>query len=246
MASLFKILRRRFGISAPRMTVTTHVAWYWRWAGMILVGAATLALAAWMYDAGRRFAGFDRSEAEEELGRLRGSVATLREETARLRASVDASGSRMKIEQAAQAQLAKQVKSLETENARLKEDLAFFENLLPSQEKLTIHRFTVDPEVLPGEYRYRLLMLQGGRKDRPFQGKLQLVISVQQDGRDAMIILPEAGDADSSAYKLNFKRILRVEGTFRVSPQVKVRNVQVRVIEDGSNQARAVQSVNLS
>ena len=246
MASLFKIFRRRFGISAPRMTVITHVSWYWRWLGMILVGAATLALAAWMYDAGRRFAGFDRSEAEEELDRLRASVAAMKEETSRLRASVDASGSRMKIEQAAQGQLAKQVKSLETENARLKEDLAFFENLLPSQEKLTIHRFTVDPEVLPGEFRYRLLVLQGGRRERAFLGKLQLVISVQRDGRDAMIILPEAGDADSSAYKLSFKHFLRVEGTFRVSSQAKVRNVQVRVIEDGSNQARAVQNVNLS
>ena len=228
------------------MTVTTHVAWYWRWLGMVLVGAATLALAAWMYDAGRRFAGFDSSEAEQELDRLRASVANLREETTRLRPVVDASGSRMKIEQTAQAQLAKQVKTLETENARLKEDLAFFENLLPSQEKLTIHRFTVEPEVLPGEYRYRLMMLQGGRRDRPFSGKLQLVISVQQGGRDAMIVLPEAGDAESSAYKLNFKHFLRVEGTFRVSSQAKVRNVQVRVLEDGSNQARAIQSFNLS
>src|SRR4051812_18814316 len=114
---------RRFGISAPRMTVRTHLSWYWRWLGMVVFAAVSLALAAWMYDAGRRFAGFDRSEFEEEVARLRSAVSRLEEETAKLRAVSNAGESRLKIEQSAQAQLAKQVKGLEEENRRLQEDL---------------------------------------------------------------------------------------------------------------------------
>jgi len=39
MAQLFRALRRKFGISASRVSVQTHVAWYWRWLGIIVLGA---------------------------------------------------------------------------------------------------------------------------------------------------------------------------------------------------------------
>lgn len=245
--NLLKKFRQRFGISAPRMTVQTHVAWYWRMLGLVVVLSCSLALAAWMYDAGRRFAGFDRSEAEQELSLLRESVGRLSQETAVLRASVNASESKLQIERSAQTQLGKQVKALEDENARLKEDLAFFENLIPSEHRdntLLINRFRVDPGALPGEFRYRLLLLQGGRRDKPFQGNLQLLVTLQQGGKDAIITLPE--DGATQAYKISFKYFQRVEGTFRVSPEARVKMVQVRIFETGSAQVRATQSFNLS
>jgi len=245
--NLLKKFRQRFGISAPRMTVTTHVAWYWRMLGLVALLSCSLALAAWMYDAGRRFAGFDRSEAEQELTQLRESVGKLTEETAQLRASVNASESKLQIERAAQTQLGRQVKALEDENVRLKEDLAFFENLIPGEHRdntLLINRFRVEPGALPGEFRYRLLLLQGGRRDKPFQGNLQLLVTLQQDGKGAIITLPEEGAAP--AYKISFKYFQRVEGTFRVAPGAKVKMVQVRIFENGTAQARATQNFNLS
>jgi len=229
------------------MTVQTHVAWYWRMLGLVVALSCSFALAAWIYDAGRRFAGFDRSEAEQELSQLRESVGTLGKEITVLRASVDASESKLQIERTAQTQLGRQVKALEDENARLKEDLAFFENLIPSENRdntLLINRFRVDAGTLPGEFRYRLLLLQGGRRDKPFQGNLQLLVTLQQAGKDAIITLPEEGAAQ--AYKISFKYFQRVEGTFRVAPEARVRSVQVRIFEAGSAQARATQSFSLS
>ena len=248
MARLFKQFRQRFGISAPRMTVQTHVAWYWRWLGMLIFLSLALALAAWMYDAGRRFAGFDRGELQDQLARLREAMGGLESEASRLRSIAAASESRLKIEQTAQSQLAAQVKSLEDENNRLKEDLAFFENLVPTErrgEKVSIHRFKVERDVLPGEYRYRLLVLQGGKLDREFHGSLQLVVEMQQEGRDATIIFPDSSDT-GNAYKLNFKYFRRIEGTFRVPAGAKVRTIQARIMENGSGEARASQNVNLS
>src|SRR5262245_26219769 len=99
MSKLLKHFRQRFGISAAKMTVQTHVAWYWRWLGNLLFLSLALALAAWMYDAGRRFAGFDRSELQNEFTRLRESMSKLEGEAARLRAIANASESRWKIGQ---------------------------------------------------------------------------------------------------------------------------------------------------
>ena len=245
--NLLKKFRQRFGISAPRMTVQTHVAWYWRMLGLVVVLSCSFALAAWIYDAGRRFAGFDRSEAEQELSILRESAGKLSKEVAVLRAGVNASESKLQIERTAQAQLGKQMKALEEENTRLKEDLAFFENLIPGEHRdntLLINRFRVDPGALPGEFRYRLLLLQGGRRDKPFLGNLQLLVTLQEGGKNAIITLPEEGAAQ--AYKISFKYFQRVEGTFRVAPEAKVKAVRVRIFETGSSQVRATENFNLS
>lgn len=244
--NMLKKFRQRFGISAPRMTVQTHVAWYWRLLGLVAVLFCSLAVAAWIYNAGRRIGGFDSGEAKQALSQLRERVGTLTKESAALRASVNASESKLEIERAVQAQLTKQVKTLEDENARLKEDLAFFDNLIPStrhDNSLLISRFRVDPGDLPGEFRYRLLLMQGGERVQPFRGNLQLLVSLQQDGKNAIITVPEV--AADKAYKLSFKYFQRVEGTFRVPPGAKVEAVRVRIYQDGSAHVRATQSFNL-
>ena len=61
MAKRFAKLRQRFGIAAPKVSVRTHVPWYLRWLGIAVLLSFSAALAVWMYDAGRKFAGFDRA-----------------------------------------------------------------------------------------------------------------------------------------------------------------------------------------
>ena len=246
----FKKFRQRFGIAAPRVAVRTHVPWYLRWLLLAVLLAFSVALAAWMYDAGRRFAGFDRSEVQDELSGMRRELQSTREELAKLREIANAAGSKMSIERTAQARLAQQIRSLEQDNARLREDLAIFENMFSadarSTQALNIQRFKVEPDGLPGEYRYRMLLLTGNRRDRgDFQGRMELLVGVQQEGRNAIIVIPDRAAPDSPAFKLGFRNFFRVEGTFRVDPKVKVGTVQVRIFETGSAQAKATQSVTL-
>jgi hypothetical protein len=244
----FKKFRQRFGISAPKVAVRTHVPWYLRWLLLAVLLAFSVALAAWMYDAGRRFAGFDRSEVQDELTGMRRELESTRAELAKLRAIANAADSKMSIERTAQVQLARQIRSLEQDNARLREDLAIFESLLSSDSRstqaLNIQRFKVEPDGLPGEYRYRMLLLTGNRRDRgDFQGRLELLVGVQQEGRNAIITIPDRAAADSAAFRLSFRNFFRVEGTFRVDPKARVGTVQVRIFEAGSAQAKATQSV---
>lgn len=250
MAGRFAKLRQRFGIAAPKVAVRTHVPWYLRWLGIGVLLALSVALAAWMYDAGRRFAGFDRSEVEQELAAARRDLAAVREELERLRAVANAADNKLSIERTAQLKLAQQIRALEQNNARLREELAIFESMLSSDTAaaapLSILRFKVEPEVIPGEYRYRLLLLaSGARRGREFQGRVELVVNLTEAGRSAMITIPEPAEAQSSAFRLVFKHFQRVEGTFRVSPKARVESVQARIYEAGSGQAKATQSVTL-
>jgi hypothetical protein len=250
MAGRLAKLRQRFGIAAPRVAVRSQVPWYWRWAGLALLLAAAGVLAAWIYDAGGRFAGFERSEIDARLDETRRALVAARAELEQVRAVANAADSRLSIERTAQQKLARQIRALEQDNARLREELAIFENMLSSgartTEALSIYRFKVEPEVLPGEYRYRLLLLSpAARRGREFQGRLELVVSLTEGGRSAMMSFPEQADAGAAAFRLAFKYFQRVEGTFRVSPKAKVENVQVRVYESGVPQPRATHTVTL-
>lgn len=241
-ARLWK-LRQRFGIAAPKVAVRTHVPWYLRWLGIALLVALSAAIAAWMYDAGRRFAGFDRSEVEQELGAMRDELQGARTELERLRAAANAADAKLSIERSAQQSLAQQIRALEADNARLREELAIFETMLSSDSRgpapLSIQRFKVEAELLPGEYRYRLLLLAAPQKRAEFQGRYELVVSLTEDGRSAMITLPDAAQAGAAGFRLSIKRIQRVEGTFRVGSKARVESVQVRVYEAGSAEPRA-------
>ncbi|MDQ5850412.1 MAG: hypothetical protein M3544_15745 [Pseudomonadota bacterium] len=246
----FLKLRRRFGIAAPRVAVHSHISWYWRWIGVAVLLGISAASAAWIYDAGRRYAGFESGEAHQELAKVRGELSSARAELERLRAITNAADSRLSIERTAQQKLALQIRALEQENARVREELATFEGMLSSEARnvasLSIYRFRVEPDVLPGEFRYRLLLLTPStRRDRDFTGRLELVVSLQEGGQSAMMSFPEPADAGASAFRLAFKYFRRVEGTFRVNPKAKVESVQVRVYETGTNQPRATHTVSL-
>ncbi len=250
MATGFKKFRQRFGISAPKVAVRTHVPWYLRWLLLAVLLAFSVALAAWMYDAGRRFAGFDRSEVQDELVNLRSELDSTRGELSKLRAIANAAESKMSIERTAQTKLAQQIRLLEQDNARLREDLAIFESMISADsggaQALSIQRLKVEPDGLPGEYRFKMLLLTGNRRDRgDFQGRLELLVGVQQEGRNAIIVVPDRAAVDAPAFKLAFRNFYRVEGTFRVDPKAKVGTVQVRIFETGAAQAKATQSVTL-
>jgi hypothetical protein len=235
-----RLLRSRFGISSRPVAVHTPVPWYWRALVVAVLLAIALALAGWVYDAGRRFAGFDRSETEQELHNLRERVATLQTDFDNQRNVADAGESSLQIERTAQQQLTLQVKRLEQENSRLKEDLAVFESLAQSEGNnrpgLSIHRLRVEQDGAgSGQYRYRMLIaVQGNRREREFNGSLQLVVSMQLDAKLAMITLPRPDEADASSYNISFKHFRRIEGVFRVPTGAVVKNVEARMMQGGS------------
>lgn len=245
----FKRLRQRFGISAPKLAIRTHVAWYWRALALIAILSLSLALAAWIYDAGRRIAGFHSDESVREIQALRNYVMEIDRELTKLRSLAGSGESSLQMERATQRQLSAQVKSLELENAALKQDLAFFEGLMPASEVgddavAKIDHLRVDPEGAAGEYRYRMLAVNnGGRQNREFKGTLQLLVKVQQGGKDAIITLPSETESNPQRFRFEIKHFHRLEGVFSVPAGAVIKDVEARLLQDGV--VRAKQSVAL-
>ena len=242
---LWKV-RQRFGITAPRVAVRAQVPWYARWLGIAVLAGFSGAIALWVFDAGLKFAGYDLRETSQERAELKRNLETAREELDRLRVLANAADSKLSIERTAQQNLAQQVRSLEAENAKLREEAAIFESMLSSDARngnpLSIRRFRVEP-LQTGEYRYRLLVLASGARRGEFRGHYDLVVRLTRDGRGAMITLPEGTTPAAAGFGLEFRNFHRVEGTFRAPPGSRVDSVQVRIYDAGSTQVRTTETV---
>ena len=249
MAQLLRTLKRKFGIAAPRVTVRAHVAWYWRWLGIVAVGALVVGVGWTTYDYGMELAGFRQSEAARAIARMSEEIRTRDSRILELRSQVAVSERQLQIDRATYGDLGRQVKSLSEENAGLKEDLAFFQSLMASGGKelgLSINRFRVQAEALPGEYRYRLLLVQSAQRVKEFQGTLQFVVYMEQGDRKIALTLPPEDQKSAKEYQVSFKFFQRVEGTFKVAPGTVVKSLQVRVFENGTIAPKLAQTASVS
>jgi outer membrane murein-binding lipoprotein Lpp len=227
------------------MTIKSDLSWPLKLAYAVFLLGLAGAVALCAYDFGRRFAGFAPGMTTEQMATIREQFQKLSAERDQYSTTVNAADSQINIERAAQKQLSAQVKTLEAENTRLKEDLAFFESLLPADTGpggVAIRRLKAEING-PNQIRYRLLVMQKGKGERDFVGNLQFVVTVVQNGKSAMMIFPESTSSDPNKYKLGFKHYQRVEGVLTLPEGALIKSVQARVLEKG--QIRTQLSANL-
>jgi hypothetical protein len=111
---------------------------------------------------------------------------------------------------------------------------------------VSVNRFRVEANGMPGEYRYRLLLVHAGQRVKEFRGSLQFMVTVIEDGKEVILTLPRGDERSAKEFQLNFKLYQRVEGTFKVPPQAVVKSMQVRVFESGGNAPKLTQTVKVS
>ena len=233
----FKLLRRRLTISAPRMKVRSAMPWPLRWAAAAIVLGFCGAISLWAFELGKDLAGVD-NEDREELSRLREDVVKLRQERDRIQSILNTSGSAITLERAAQERMASQIRILETENRALREDLGFFEKLMPASGNEAVAIRGLQAEVLAGtQLKWQVLVIQPVKNAPEFRGKLELSFSGTLDGKPWTMQLPEGAQA------LHFKQYRRVEGMVDLPAEAVVKNVSARIVE--GTVSRAVQIVSL-
>lgn len=245
---MIRAFRRQYGLSTRQVAVRAHYPWYLRWTILIFVICANAALIWGAFMLGQGIGGGYQTDAGSELQRLGKTSGRLADENDKLRDSAASYDRRLQIEHATASDLAKQVQAIALENATLKEDLAVFKALMSPPGKdasINVNRFRVERDAMPGEYRYRLLLTQSGQRLREFQGSLKFVVSLQQEGKKVVMVMPMDDDKAQNIH-LNFKFYQRIEGSFKVEPNAIVDSLQVRVFENGATEPRLTETANLS
>lgn len=237
---------RRGSIAAPRMTIRRQLSWPAKIVRMAVVLGGITAIGVGGYLVGRRFAAPPVTTPVVQASKP-DQVARISAERDRYASTVHSADSQINMERATQRQLAAQVKALAAENSKLKDDLAFFESLLPVDKTsggVSIRRLKADI-VGPNQIRYRLLVMQGGKTERDFSGSLQLSVTVLQGGKSAIMNFPETGPeavkrdpAESEKFQLAFKRYQRIEGWLTLPNGAEMKSMQARILEKGQLRAQ--------
>lgn len=235
-----RTVTRRFGISAPRVAVYTQLPWYWQLAVMITIVAIVSGLAWATFLLGKSFAfrPFDPNAGTRET--VEQTLARVQRENESLRASLAALEQRQKIDSAAQAHVNEQLKALTEQNARIKEELAFFQAIGGNGAGVSIQRFTVSADASPGDYRFRLLAVQSSQRAEHFRGRVELIVSIADKGTERRIVFPQSSDK-AQPFVLGFKFFQRMEGAFKLPPEVKLVRVEARVFPAGADTPLATQ-----
>ena len=224
--------RSNFGIGSSRMAIRSQLAWYWRWTLNLLMMAAVAAVVWWLVQNSYRITGFDLEEVKQQISSLTEDNRVLKRDLDTSRTLAAERERQLQIEKAAQGELARSVAQLQDENAALKEDLGFLRNIMSSgatPEGLGLSNLKIERDGKANEFRYRMLLTQGGQRKQDFKGKVQIVARVAKDGNFTTVTFPDpaAGDAAGS---FEFRFYQKVEGRFVIPDGTTLKSADVRVL----------------
>ncbi len=220
------------------MAIRSRTPWPLRWLVVALMLGLCAAVGLWAFEFGKGIAGLD-SNAKNELAQLKIEVAKLRQERDAAQSVANTSGSLLTAEKAAQDKLAVQVKLLENDNRALRDDLGFFEKLMPVGAAEGIAIRGLQAEVLGGgaQIKWQVLVIQPTKNAPDFNGKIELILGGTQAGKPWTMPLP------GGLQTLQLKQYRRLEGVVDLPPQVVVKTMSAKVLEGAAT--RAVQTVKI-
>ena len=247
MRGIGRRLRSNFGIGSSRMAIRSQMAWYWRWLLTLLLMVAVGGVVWWLVQNSYRITGFNQEEAREQLGSLTAENKKVKEELDAARGSLIERDRQLQIERASQSELARTVAQLQEENASLKEDLSFLRRLMSSgatPEGLGVSDLKVERDGKPHEFRYRMLLNQGGQRKQDFKGRVQIVARVTQGPAQSTLVFPPQEAGEAGAFEFRFYH--KVEGRFAIPEGANLKSVDVRVLAVPGGQVKLSRTINMS
>jgi len=239
-----RLFLRRLTVSAPRMSVRSALPWPLRWVGAAVVLGFCAAIGLWAFEFGKEIAGIDDgrieylAQLEHDVADLRQQLDSMKEERDKALALANTSTTLMTTEKAAQERLGSLNKQLEVENQKLRDDLGFFEKLIPTVGTEALAIRGLQAEVQDGrQVKWQVLVIQPLKNAPEFTGRLELSFTGLQAGRPWAATLPEGPQT------IKLKQYARAEGVFELPPQTMLKGVSVKVME--GNVTKAVQSIKL-
>lgn len=197
--------------------------------GLAAMLVAAGVLVVWGVDLGQRVIGASKGEAGPNVAR---QLAATELELARVTAERDALAEKLKASPAIAAPSAPG--ATDAELAKLNADLALLEEVLPAAKPGSglLIRGMQARMASSRLLHYTVLLQYGAKKKGPaaWAGRLQLAVTVEQDGKQSVLEYPKAG---AERYDMTIEQYQRVDGTLELPEGAKAVSVAVRMTEKG-------------
>ena len=248
MRSIARRLRSNFGIGSSRMAIRSQMAWYWRWLLNLLMMVVVGCVVWWLVQNSYRVTGVSFEEARQQMNALAEQNAVLRRDLDSTHGNVVERDRQLQIDRAAQGELARTVAQLQDENASLKEDLGFLRKVMTSggagPEGIGVSDLKVERDGKPNEFRYRMLLTQGGQRKQDFRGRVQVLARVAQGTGLNTLTFPDPS-AGESAGAMEFRFYQKVEGRFVVPEGAVLKSAEIRVVAVPGGQVKLSRTINI-
>jgi hypothetical protein len=246
MRGIGRRIRSSFGLGSSRVSIRPQVAWYWRWLTNLGAMAIVAGVVWWVVQNSNRITGFNADEARQQIDTLGEENRRMKAELETTRASLSERDRQLQIEKASQSALARSVAQLQDENGRLKEDLGFLQRLMSSgqtPEGIGVSDLKVEREGSSAEYRYRMLLTQGGQRKQDFRGRVQIQARIAKGPDNSTLTFPDPALPESTG-SFEFRFYHKVEGRFRIPEGAALKSVEVRVLAVPGGQVKLSRTIN--
>jgi hypothetical protein len=241
-------LRSSFSIGSSRMAIRSQRAWYWRWLLNLLLMALVATVVWWLVQNSYRITGVSFEEARQQIDVLNEQNRRMARELESARGSLVERDRQLQIEKASQTELARTVAQLQDENASLKEDLGFLRRLMSSNgaapEGVGMSELKLERDGPPNEFRYRMLLTQGGQRKQDFKGRVQILARISQGSATSTLTFPDPA-AGEAAGSFEFRFYHKVEGRFVIPESATLKGAEVRVLAVPGGQVKLSRTVNM-
>ncbi len=195
----------------------------------ILLAIITLVWSAYLY--GQREAGFDRSQAMDEVSRLHQQLEDLQKQYAENQHKAAMIERTSQIDDDANKQLKKSLNDSQQEVLDLKKELAFYKSVVtPEHEKRSLAIQTIQlQQDETGEYRYKVMVSQRGRNDKLVRGSIEIKIEGTEAGKVKVLSLSDVSNNAKNVTKFGFKYFQNFEGTMNLPTTFTPENLRVVV-----------------
>jgi len=234
MRSVKRRLRRHFGATAHRVAVRAHFAWYW------LPLAAFFALVLGYGAAYMQFSG-------SQLRGMHQKIANVDARNQVVQFKLVQAERQLQVERAAQMNLSRELERVQTETMRLKEDIAFYQNIFNERKglrEIRLHTFKVNKALGNSDYDYHILLMQAGNHDKVTDGNLTLTLYGIPVGE----VQPQPVAIQGSAnlkQDLSFKYYQQVDGKFSLPVDVKPAYLLLEFVEKGTGRTNISEKVEI-
>jgi hypothetical protein len=190
------------------------------------------AIGLWAFEFGKDIAGIEDNQAQDlqrlqlETKTLQSQLLSVKEERDKALVQANSASTLMTTEKAAQERLSAHNKQLESENQKLRDDLGFFEKLIPTTGTQGMAIRSLQAEMLNAhQVKWQVLVIQPLKNAPEFNGRLDLSFSGVQSGKPWVASLP------GGAQSIKLKQYARVEGVFDLPPQTVLKGINIKVMD---------------
>jgi len=221
-------------VTAPKIVQEKET---WKlWLKLIVLVVIILFIGLYAFDSGREQAGFDISKAQAERGQSKKRINALIGEIDELTKQLAVLERTAQIDKKSVELITQDLATLSEENARLKNEVAFFEGIVApeTQEKgMHVQSFKIDPTDTPRKYSYRIILTRFGKHKRASEGVVKVRVKGLLNGDEKTLqIRPKGKKSVGHAYK--FKYFKRVAGEIVLPKGFKPDFVDIIVDPKGS------------